>query len=63
MSQTIISTIIGLLAILLPKIGLEIGSDQLTTTITTIVAIVSFLWIWIRRVTQNNDVNAVGIKK
>ena len=62
MSTTIVSVIINLLSVVLPLIGIQIGSDSLTTTIQTIVAIVTGLWIWKERIGRG-DVNIVGMKK
>lgn len=62
MSQTVLSVAIALLATLLPKFGINIGNDALTTTITTIVTVASLLWIYVRRI-QVGDVNAAGVRK
>ena len=61
MSQTIIAVFTMLLSQVLPLIGVEIGSDQLTDVISTIVAIGAGLWIWYRRV-RVGDVTAAGKK-
>lgn len=44
MSQTYIGIIVSLLAVWLPNLGLEIGNDQLTSTISVLVQIVGALW-------------------
>ena len=62
MSQTIISTIIIILSTLLPKIGVEVGNDALTTTITTLVTLGAAAWIWIRRY-QQRDIKVSGVRK
>ena len=62
MSQTILSVLILLAAQILPHIGVTIGTDQLTTVITTLVTIGAALWIWIRRV-QAGDVKLFGGRK
>lgn len=62
MSQTIISLIIGFLAYFLPKWGVVIGNETLTSTAQTIVIIVSGLWIYWRRV-QKGDVTLAGVRK
>lgn len=50
MSTTISAVILNLLATLLPLIGIQIGTDELTTTIRVIVAIGTGLWIWAQRI-------------
>lgn len=62
MSQTIVAVAINLLSVILPKAGVTVGSEELTTTVTTIIAVVSALYIWVRRV-KNGDVNALGKRK
>ncbi len=62
MSQTIVSVLIQLLTIGLPMIGVNAGSEQLTTTIQTVIMVATGLYIWYRR-TQVGDVNAAGLRK
>ena len=62
MSQTIVSVIATLLVTLLPKVGVSVGSEELTTTIQTIVIVVSGIWIWIQRV-RLGGVTALGMRK
>ncbi len=59
MSQTILAVIINLLATGLPLIGVQVANDQLTTTIQVIIAVVTGLWIWVRRV-QAGGVTPLG---
>ena len=59
MSQIILATIVNLLAVFLPYIGVEVGSEQLTQTIQTLVAVVTGVWIYVRRVNMGG-VNLVG---
>jgi hypothetical protein len=61
MSTTIISVIINLLAMVLPLLGISVGTDQLTTTIQVLVAIGTGLWIWKERV-KKGDVNIAGLR-
>lgn len=69
MSSTIIAVFINLLVTLLPLIGIDTNSEQLNTTIQTIVSLVTGVWIWIQRTrlksvgVANSDVNALGLKK
>ncbi len=62
MSNIIVATFINLAVTVLPLIGVDVGSEQLTNTIQTVVAILTGIWIWIRRV-QMGDVNVAGIRK
>lgn len=62
MSQTIIAVVVQLLAIALPKLGITVGSEELTNAVSTILVILSGIWIWYRR-TKVGDVNAIGVKK
>jgi len=62
MSQTIVSVFVMLAAQLLPKVGVSIGSDDLTNTISTLVTVFAGLWVWFRRV-QVGDVKMFGGRK
>ncbi len=62
MSTTISAVIINLLTVALPLLGVQVGSDALTTTIQTIVAVVTGLWIWRERVLKG-DVTKLGVRK
>ena len=62
MSQTIIAVVIQLLSVVLPKVGVTVGSEELTTTASTLIVIVSGLWIWYRRV-KVGGVSALGVRK
>jgi hypothetical protein len=62
MSTTISAVIINLLSVLLPKVGVQVGSDELTVTIQTLVAVATGLWIWVERV-KRGDVTPLGRRK
>jgi uncharacterized membrane protein len=62
MSQTYISAVIVILSQLLPVLGIQVGSDAVTTTVSTLVAVVAGIWIMIRRL-QQGDINVVGARK
>lgn len=62
MSQEIISVFVILLSAILPKIGVTIGNDALTTTLTTILTVASAIVIWVRR-HQQGDIKWYGAKK
>jgi len=62
MSQTFLSVFIGALALFLPKIGVVVGTEELTGAIQTIVLVVSGIWVLIRR-HQQGDVTVLGVRK
>lgn len=61
-SQTYIAVAVNVLTIVLPRLGIELGSEELTTTIQTVVAIVTGIWILLRRYRQG-DITIAGIRK
>lgn len=62
MSTTIIAVIINLLSMLLPLVGVQIGTDALTNAVQVVVAVGTGLWIYFRRV-QQGDVTLAGVSK
>lgn len=62
MSQTYIATIVAGLAFFLPKIGVTVGSDELTAIIQGIVVAVSGIWVLVRRY-RAGDVTVGGFRK
>lgn len=62
MSTTISAAIVSILATVLPLLGVEIGTEALTTTLQTIVLLVSSLWVWKERV-KRGDVTKLGKRK
>lgn len=62
MSQTYLTTLVMILATVLPKLGIMVGSEELTTTIQTIVVIVGGLWVMWRRF-QTGDINIFGQRR
>lgn len=61
-STTIGAVIVNILSMVLPKIGITIGTDELTSTMQVIITIVTGLWIWYQRV-QRGDVTPLGKRK
>lgn len=61
-SQTYIAVIVNVLVILLPKLGVTIGSEELTTTIQVILGIGTAIWILVRRYKQGG-VTMAGVRK
>ena len=61
MSQTYIGIIIMLLSVFLPKLGLDIGSADLTTTITVITTVIGALWAFWGRY-RLGGVTAAGLR-
>jgi len=50
------------LGALLPKLGVEIGNEALTSAISVLTTIVGALWALVRRY-QRGDVNVLGARK
>ena len=62
MSTTISSVFLQLAVIILPMLGIQVGSDQLTQAIQTAVLIATGLYLWFHRVSQG-DVKWFGARK
>ena len=62
MSTTVIASLVSILAVVLPFLGVEVGSEQLTVTAQTIAVVLSGIWVWFQRV-QRSDVNFAGLRK
>lgn len=62
MSQTYISILVMILAQVLPNFGFEVGSEALTTTLTTLVTIGAGVWALIRRY-KAGGVSVMGVRK
>ena len=60
MSTTIVAVIVNLLATFLPYIGITVASQNLETTIQTLTALVTGVWIWYQRTTLKKDIDGVG---
>lgn len=61
-SQTISAVFIQLAVVLLPMLGVQVGSEQLTVAIQTFTVIATGLWIWMRRF-QEGGVTFLGARK
>lgn len=62
MSTTIAAAIVNILSVLLPLMGIQVGTEALTTTISTILALGSGLYIWYHRYSKG-DVGAFGNRR
>lgn len=62
MSQIYVSAVVAILAQVLPHLGVQVGSDELTTLVSNIVTVGAALWVIIRRVKQG-DITALGVRK
>lgn len=62
MSQTYIAAIVGLLTVILPVLGVQIESSELTNGIQSIVVAASFVWVLVRRY-QAGGVSKLGVYK
>ena len=64
MSTTIGAIILNLLVVGLPYLGITVGDAALTTTIQTLVAVATGLWVWYQRtLPRKSEVGAFGFKK
>lgn len=61
-SKEYIAVIVNVLAFLLPKMGIIIGSDSLTTTVTTIATLASGIYLLYKRYTRGG-VNLLGFRE
>jgi hypothetical protein len=62
MSPTYTSAIIAILATVLPMLGVQVGSEQLTTTVQTIIVLASAVIIMYRRWIKK-DITITGAYK
>ena len=62
MSRTYIAAIIGILSQVLPMLGIEVGSAELTTTLSTIITVLAGLWVMVRRF-KAGDITPLGVRK
>lgn len=62
MSHTISAIFIQLAVVILPAIGIQVGSDQLTNLVQTVTVILTGLYVWYRRV-QKGDVTLAGVRQ
>lgn len=61
-SQTYVGIIVMLLSVLLPKIGVNLGSDELTAFISTLLVIGGGLYAFIGRY-RAGGINRLGFKQ
>lgn len=62
MSPTYISTIVLILAQVLPWLGIQVGGEALTTTASTLITVVAGVVILVRRL-QKGDITVFGKSK
>jgi hypothetical protein len=58
-SQTYIAAIVAILAFVLPRLGLTIGSDELTNIVSTVLQLGGMIWVLVRRY-QQGGINIAG---
>ncbi len=63
MSSTVVAVILNILVMVLPRIGVTLGTDQLTSAIQVVVAIIGGAWIWFTHVQSGNLTFFGGVKK
>jgi uncharacterized membrane protein len=61
-STTYSAAVVVVLAQLLPLLGIEVSTEALTTTLSTIITIVAGVVIMYRRLTKG-DISAFGVRK
>jgi len=61
-STTYVAVIVNVVAYLLPKIGVSVGSDELTTTVQVLLQVCSCVWILIERY-KRGDITVLGSRK
>ena len=49
MSSTYIANIVQLLIFILPAIGVNLGANELTTTVSNVAAIIAGIWVFVGR--------------
>ncbi len=62
MSITISGILVMLLSVFMPKMGITIGNDALTTTISTLFTIGGAAWAWYGRY-RLGGITAAGLRK
>lgn len=63
MSQTYVGILVSLLGtFVIPRLGVDIGNDALTTTVSVLLTIGGALWALLRRY-QAGGVNLAGLRK
>lgn len=62
MSHTYVSVVILFLAQILPALGIVVGTEELTTTLQTLLTIGAGLWVLVRRY-QAGDITVLGARR
>lgn len=62
MSQTYIGVVVMLLSVFLPKLGMQIDNDALTTTVSVLFTLAGALWAFWGR-WRLGGVNALGVRQ
>ena len=62
MSKEYLAVFIMILATVLPQLGVEVSSEALTTTVSTIVVVVSGIYAMYRRY-KKGDISPLGVRK
>lgn len=61
-SKTYIAVIVMALASVLKWAGFEVGTEELTITVLTILQVAGAIWVLVERV-KKGDINILGMKK
>lgn len=62
MSQTYIGLVVSLLGTFLPKVGVVLPNEELTTTVSALVTVIGALWAFWGR-WRKGDLTVVGTRK
>lgn len=62
MSQEYLSALVLILVAILPKLGIQIGTEQLTAWIQAIITVIGGVLIMYRRY-KRGDINIAGVKQ
>ena len=61
MSTTVIASLASILAVVLPLLGVEVGTEQLTTALQTLLIVGAGVWTWKERVARGG-ISPLGIR-
>ena len=57
-----LTSIVGVLVFILPRLGIDVGTDELTQLVGAVLTIAGLLWSWYHRYSKG-DVTIAGFRK